>query len=302
MDPAAILARVLDEPRVARVMSVLDVYGRAAGGLLANGLAFSALFAAIPTALLVLGLAGWITADPNVQAQLGAALIAAFPPLADLINGALEALRSGAALTSLLGALGVIWTVSQLYGALDVAFARIFAADPERDIVRRTARGFLLVGIIGFVLVALIAVVALAAMFDAVDGLDIPLGSTVTRLIGSIPFLMALSVAAMVVIYRVLPPRPPHWRSLIVPAVIVGIAIVALTQVFAFLVPRLVGVAALAGSIASAFVALAWLSFTFQAVLYGAAWVRVREGLPLPPGSAPLQGPAAPAETSVGGE
>ena len=55
MDPAAILARVLDQPTVAKVMRVLDIYGRAAGGLLANGLAFSALFAAIPTTLLVLG-------------------------------------------------------------------------------------------------------------------------------------------------------------------------------------------------------------------------------------------------------
>jgi membrane protein len=302
MDPAAILARVLDEPRVARVMSVLDLYGRAAGGLLANGLAFSALFAAIPTALFVLGLAGWITADPNVQVQLGAALVAAFPPLKDLIDGAMEALRSGAALTSLVGALGVIWTVSQLYGALDVAFARIFSDQPERNIVRRTARGFLLVGIIGFLIVALIAIVALAALFDSVDGLDIPLGSAISRLISSIPFLMGLSVAAMVLIYRALPPKPPHWRSLIVPAVIVGIAIVVLSQVFTFLVPRLVGVAALAGSIASAFVALAWLSFTFQAVLYGAAWVRVREGQAVAPGSAPLEGPAAPAETSVGGE
>ena len=53
--------------------------------------------------------------------------------------------------------------------------------------------------------------------------------------------------------------------------------IIVLSQIFTFLVPRLVGVAALAGSLASAFIALAWLSFTFQALLYGAAWVRVRD-------------------------
>ena len=41
MDAAAILAQFLDRPRVARVMRVLDIYGRAPGGLLANGLAFS---------------------------------------------------------------------------------------------------------------------------------------------------------------------------------------------------------------------------------------------------------------------
>ena len=81
----------------------------------------------------------------------------------------------------------------------------------------------------------------------------------------------------MLFTYHELPPTAPRWRSALVPAIVVGIAIVVLSQVFVALVPRLVGVAALAGSLASAFVALAWLSFTFQALLYGAAWVRVRD-------------------------
>ena len=69
IDPQAILGRILDRPRVAHVMAVLDTYGRAAGGLLANGLAFSALFAAIPTTLLVFGLAGWLANDPAIREQ-----------------------------------------------------------------------------------------------------------------------------------------------------------------------------------------------------------------------------------------
>ena len=48
MDPGAILERFLERPRVAFVRAVLDAYGRAAGGLLANGLAFAALFADDP--------------------------------------------------------------------------------------------------------------------------------------------------------------------------------------------------------------------------------------------------------------
>ena len=110
-------------------------------------------------------------------------------------------------------------------------------------------------------------------------------------------------------VYRTLPPRAPRWRSAIVPAIVVGIAVVLLSQIFVFLVPRLVGVAALAGSLASAFIALAWLSFGFQALLYGAAWVRVRDewgpagsaGLG-GAGSAGLGGAAPPAEPSGGGE
>ena len=80
-----------------------------------------------------------------------------------------------------------------------------------------------------------------------------------------------------------------------------------LSQVFARLVPLLVGAAAIVGSLATAFVALAWLSFSFQALLYGAAWVRIRdEGVPAPvapaDGSAVLGAPASPAEPGGGGE
>lgn len=302
MDVSAILARILDEPRVARVRAVLDTYGHAAGGLLANGLAFSALFAAIPTMLLVLGLAGAVANDPAVRLSIGGALIAAFPPLEDLIDAALDAISSGAVAVSVLALIGLVWTVSQLYGALDVAFARIFSDTPERDIVRRTARGLLVVGMLGAVIVGFVIAAALATAVDSVTHIEIPFARSMAALASSLPFLTALSIGGVLIVYRTLPPKTPAWRSAAVPAVIVGVAFVVLTQVFTFLVPRLVGVAALAGSIASAFVALAWLSFSFQALLYGAAWVRVREDERRARESAGLGGAAAPAEPGVGGQ
>jgi membrane protein len=303
IDPEAILGRVLAQRQVARVMAVLDVYGRAAGGLLANGLAFSALFAAIPTALLVLGLTGFIVSDPALRDKVANALIVAFPPLADLIESALDALTNGAGLTSILATVGVIWTVSQFYGAVDVAFARIFSDTPERDIVRRTARGFVVVVLIAALIVALIVVAAIATTLDALAAEQVPFAASLSRLLGSVWVLFVLAVVAVLMAFRMLPPKPPRWRSAAVPAVVVGVVMVVLSQVFMFLVPRLVGVAALAGSIASAFIALAWLSFTFQALLYGAAWVRVRDRSATPAGgSAGLGSPAAPAEPGGGGE
>lgn len=307
MDPMAILTRVLDEPRVVRVRAVLDTYGRAAGGLLANGLAFSSLFAAIPTLLLMLGLAGIVTNnDQAVRNALSEALINAFPPIADLVESALDAIAQGAFAASIFGVIGLVWTVSNLYGALDVAFARIYAGIPERDIVRRTARGFVVVGLLAIAIIALVVLATVAAAVDSTRLGNVPILGEVTSLVGSVPFLIGLAMAATLIVYHELPPRAPSWRSALPPAIVVGTAIVILTQVFAFLVPRLVGVAALAGSLASAFVALAWLSFSFQALLYGAAWVRVREhGVAAPgvtPESAALGGPTAPAEPGVGGE
>jgi len=303
MDPAAILGRVLDEPRVAYVREVLDTYGRAAGGLLANGLAFSALFAVIPICLVTLGVAGALAGDPQVQQQLADALVDVFPPLADLIEGALQALASGAAAVSIIGFVGLVWTVSQFYVTLDVAFSRIFSDEPERDIFRRTARGVLWVGVLLAVVIVLIVAGTVALSIDAVSSDRTPITGALVDALTSLPALLVAAGLVVALLYRVVPPHAPGWRALALPAGVIGVLVVLLSQLFVFLAPRLVGVAALAGSLATAFIALAWLSFTFQALLYGAAWVRVRDDHARAAAVASaLASPAAPTEPGGGGE
>jgi membrane protein len=301
MEPPAILARFLERRAVVTIGTVLDIYGRAPGGLLANGLAFTALFAVVPIALVTLGVAGLIVKDPRVQEQLATALGSIVPPLAELIEGALVSMAQGAALTSVIGVLGLIWTVSQFYVTLDVAFARIFTDRPERDVLRRTARGFVWVaGLVG-VVVALIVAGSLAAAAEALLPTTTTALTGFGRIVSSPPVVVLITIGVVLAIYVVVPPRAPAWRAAVVPAIAAGLAIFALAQLFLFAAPRIVGVAALAGPLATAFIALAWLSFSFQALLIGAAWVRVRDdalsGTPRE-GSA-LTGPAASTEPGV---
>ena len=258
-------------------MAVLETYGKAPGGILANGLAFAALFSALPTTLLLLGIGGLVAQEPAFQAQLAAALAEAFPPLADLFEEALAAVSQGAGIASIVGLLGLLWGVSQFYATLDLAFSRIFSDTPERDFARRTLRGFVWVLLlIGAVLVVII-LAGLSSFLDTLlpDRLDAM--RPVRTLVTSPLTILVFGVLAVTIAYRVLPPKAPRWRSILPPAILVGVAITLLTQLFTTLVPFLVGAAAIAGSLASAFVALAWLSFSFQALLYGASWVRVAE-------------------------
>jgi len=118
-----------------------------------------------------------------------------------------------------------------------------------------------------------------------------------------VPVVTAIGVVAIAIVYRVVPPRSPSWNAIWLLALVAGIGIVALSQLFLFVAPRLIGAALLAGSLATAFIALAWLSLTFQALLLGAAWVRVRDDRSVDAGgSSALAGAAAPAEPSGRGE
>ena len=269
--------RFIDRPAVMVGRRVLEIYGLAPGGLLANGLAFTTLFAVVPIALVTLGVAGLLVKDPAVQQQLASALSALVPPLQDLIQSALVSMSQGAAVTSLVGLVGLIWTVSQFYVTLDVAFSRIFTDRPERDVLRRTARGFVWVaGLIGLV-VALIVASALATAAEAL----LPTTSTwltaFGRIVSSPPMVALITVLVVLGVYQLVPPRRPALRAALPPAIVAGLAIFLLGQLFLFAAPRVVGVAALAGPLATAFIALAWLSFSYQGLLYGAAWVRVRD-------------------------
>ena len=302
MDPLAILSGVLDRPRVATARQVFDIYGQAPGGLLANGLAFTTLFAIVPIALVTLGVAGALVDNPQVQNQLAVAIGSLFPPVRDLVEGALRSMSEGAGVTSLLGILGLIWTVSQFYVTLDIAFSRIFTSSMQRGLIGRTARGFVWVaGLIG-VVVALIVGGSLAAAAEAFLPTTATALTAFGAIVSSTPVVVALGIVVVLVTYRVVPPGTPTMRAAILPAVVAGSGIVALSQLFLVIAPRIVSAAAVAGSLATAFIALAWLSFTFQLLLLGAAWVRVRDsGPPTAPGSA-LAAPAAPAEPGIRGE
>lgn len=301
-DPAALLERFLARPRVAFISAVLDTYGRAPGGLLANGLAFTALFASIPTALVALGLAGWVADDPAVQASIADALVATFPPLADVIDAALVALTEGAPVTGLIGLIGLIWAVSQLYVTVDVAFARVFTQTAERDLVGRTARGFLWVAMVIAVVVAAIVAGTLLAAAEALLPSGTPLGPGLVDVVTSWPMLVVLAIVVVGAIYRFVPPRNPVWAAVPGPAIAVGLTIALLTQVFAFLAPRIVGFATVVGPLATIFIALAWLSFSFQALLLGGAWVAVDDRRRRADEELALTAPAAAAEPGGGGE
>lgn len=282
MDVSALVDRILQTPPIAFGKSVLDTYGASAGGLLANGLAFSALFAAVPTTLLMLGIAGFVATDPDFQAELAARLAATFPPLADLFLDGLQAVSNGAGVSSIIGVIGVVWAISQFYGTLDTAFARIFHGVPERDMARRTLRGFLWVLLLGGIVIAAVIVAALASTLDALVPARVPIAHAIASIVTSPLTILALAVVVVALAYRVLPARAPSWRSILPPAVVVGVLLALLTYAFRLLVPVLVGSAAVVGSLAAGFIALAWLSFVFQGVLMGAAAVKVLEDRRLP--------------------
>jgi membrane protein len=275
---ARVTRRIGGIAAVRTLVATLAVYDRAGGGLVAGGLAYTSLIALLPGLLLVVSILGLVVGDPADRERIVRVIATSVPPLESMARAAFEQLAAGAVPTGILAVIGLLWGSSRFYAAIDNAFSRVFDDARRRNEIERTVRGIIVTGL--FVALPILALAAGSVASWLLDlapaGMEIrgmargawqlasPLGSFV------------LFVGGTAALYRWVPAAPVSLRALLPPALGAGFALALFTQIFTFVAPRLVGVAALYGTFVAVFALLAWLSIGFNVLLLGASWTRVR--------------------------
>jgi uncharacterized BrkB/YihY/UPF0761 family membrane protein len=192
----------------------------------------------------------------------------------------------------------LIWGASRFVVSFEDAIARVMGGDRRRGLLARN------LGAVGAVILMIAALLGgtvlagLAAFLEAgqAAGVVAVVTGALSIALGFVPIVVVILAIALV--YRLVPIPAPPWRAIAWPAVGVGIALTILGRVFVYLAPRLIGSAALLGTLTTAFAALAWLALSFPAVLIGAAWVRVRADRIMPAGAAQIPASPRPTEPS----
>ncbi len=157
--------------------------------------------------------------------------------------------------------------------------------------MRTRLRGLLTVALIlAGLLAAVVAIVAvpvvrqwLAARCVDLSGLDLPILEQACAIdVASVSTLVAIAATMVVagsvalIVYVVIPPDGASLRQAGLPAVLVGVAIGLFTSAFAWLAPLLVRQWLTLGIVGSVFISLIWFNLVFQALVYGAAFARLR--------------------------
>ena len=268
---------ILDLPPVRRPRAVLRVYNQAGGSLLAEGLAYSSLFAGLTGLLFAVGVLGYVVPAEVDRQRLLDGLTGGLEPLAPMARNGLNSVVANAGAFSIAGLLGLAWGTSHFYGALDEAIARVFARTPARGWFDRILRSLVSV----LLLVAgLLSGIALAAVRSVVSGgMDAGSAGDTGRLLSAVVFPLITAVvvvAAVGVAYRVVPNTDVPLAVLRLPAIVAGLALTGLTELLVYLAPLLTGALSVFGGVAAVFAALAWLHLAFQVLLLGASWTRLR--------------------------
>jgi YihY family inner membrane protein len=273
LEPMAL--RLLGDRRVMRGRAVMDGFGRVGGGLLAAGIAFNALFALIPLAIFASGLIGILVSDPASQEAITNFLAGLAPPLASFLDQAIGGLANASTSLTIIGLIGAAWGATRLYSSVELGIQAMFTGVKARSIVAKTIRRAAFVFVIAAVIVILIVVVT----FGSIVAGRVSTTTGVMALVESIgkftvPYV--LGVLALLVVYLVVPPVRPPRSALLPPSIAAGLSIVAISQLFGIVAPRLVSANPFYGTLGTVFVALAWLNLIASILLVGAAWVRVR--------------------------
>jgi len=265
---------LLGDRRVLRVRAVLDRFGLVGGGLLAAGIAFNTLFALIPLLLFVSGIIGLIVRDPATQAAVIDFVAGLAPPLAPLIEQALGGLAGASASVTIIGLVGAAWGATRLYASIELGIQAMFAGVKARSIVAKTVRRVAFIAVLAALIAAAIAVTTIGSVFGDRFATMGVLSIVISALLLALPY--AIAATAVGAVYKVVPPIRPPTSATWLPALLAGIGIVLITQVFTIVAPLLIGANVLYGTLGTLFAALAWLNLISTVLLLGAAWVRVR--------------------------
>jgi uncharacterized BrkB/YihY/UPF0761 family membrane protein len=232
---------------------------------------------------------GLFVADPVERARFVDVLVGVLPPLRELIQVVLDEAARDAGPVSLIGAVVLLWGTSRFAVAFQDAIARVMGGNTERGFLARNLAALAAVALLIAVIIASTLLSGILAFLEAgvAAGVLQVFSGAVAFALGLLP--VVATVAAMVLVYRVVPTPAPPWRAVIVPGVAAGLGLTVVARIFAYVAPRLIGSAALLGTLATAFAALAWLALSFQAILLCAAWVRDRADTIPPSGAKPIQ-------------
>ena len=261
-------------------------------------IAWNLLFATFPLVLLAVTAAGELYRDPGAGERVARAVAQLLPGGRDqAVLSALQSFHRNAGWTAVVGGIGLVWSGTSLFSAMDTAFSGLSGGH---------TRGFLTQKLTGVVLTAALALLAVPVVLSSTLLAALPAGAGLPAPLRSAGVAAGLQALASVIVgwilfslvYRLAPARAPRMRATLRGALVGAVLFELLSLAFPLYLHLAHGFAAYGATFALFFLILAFVFLVAQVMVMGFCVVLELETAP--PGTSEPPGAGAPEADQAG--
>jgi membrane protein len=259
-------------------LSLLRATGRAFrnddGATMAAAIAYYALFSFFPVVLLMITVSSSFFTSATAQREVIAWAERYIPASGDLIRGNIGQILRVRGTVSIAALLGLLWSASGVFTALDRAINRAWDVSELRPFWQQKLLAFsMIVGAGGLLLASIVS----TTFFNVIRRLSLPL--TGWQLSGRwlmIPNLLStllpvtLSVLIFLLLYKILPNTTVRWSDVWLGALLTGLGWEAAKYLFTWYLANFASYNLVYGSVALIIAFLAWSYYTAVILVLGA--------------------------------
>jgi membrane protein len=250
---------------------VVQRYGEDDGGIWATVIAWNALTAIFPIVLFLIAIAGFVLSAAGISTDtLLNGVVAVFPSDPKSQQAALKGIKGvqeKAGIFVLVGLVGYLWTASNLFGAMEMAFDSVLHCG-RRPFIRQKLMAIGMMAIFSVLAVIGVATSVLLPLLSRIPGIP----TSVLDLLNS-PLQFAIGVASGFVLfftlYFVVPNRRQPLKHIWPGALLAGLAFKLLTLLFPLYLQLNAGINQFGASFAFLFVMLAFFFFLGLITMFG---------------------------------
>jgi membrane protein len=234
-------------------------------------IAYYAFFSIFPLLIGMLSVAGHFFDSARAQEQVFELVDDVIPGSAVLVQENLEAVVASRGTFGLLGVLGLLWSGSAAFGAVNRAVNRAWRTQPENAILARVRYFAMTIGaaMLMTVSIGLTAVVELVPKIGARTLSRLGIDGPALERIPDVGMGLASVFMMFALIYKIAPHAKTTWRQ-VVPGALVGAGLFELGKMgFVFYLERFADYS-VHGSVGSIIVLLLWLYFSARVLILGA--------------------------------
>ncbi len=253
--------------RLVRVMRAAGVkFGREGGSFLAQAIAFNALFAIFPLALLSIAILGFVYGSTQGELHAIELISTVAPGLQAILADNLESVIAFRNISGIVGLVAVIWSGKNLFMALAYALDRALDVPKSRTLWHDTLVALVMLPVAGILLL-------LATLVPVIISIVLHFGilSDLLRYsqIASYASAVAIVFTLLVILYTFLPNRTVGWSFSIPGALFASIAW-ELTQIAFAVYTTHTNLLHVYGAVSAILAVLLWFYFTGVIFLFGA--------------------------------